>query len=138
MKRWNYSVFFLESIIVFMEIVLYFLDERPRPTEPPGPTPPTITVTISSPVIEIVDVGNTVRLDCQGFNIVKQVRSMRETVERVVLKPLFLNHIQQVGRVHINSTIIIFHVGSDHSSLAQTGWTSTGSGIRRAWLAYHC
>lgn len=35
--------------------------------------PPTITVVISSPVISIVDVGDTIRLPCRGYHVVTKL-----------------------------------------------------------------
>lgn len=38
------------------------------------PVPPTITVVISSPVIQIIDVGETVQLPCKAFHNIRRVR----------------------------------------------------------------
>lgn len=46
---------------------------QPPTTHRPIPTPPTIQVIVSSPVLQIVDVGNTVRLSCSGFHIIKKI-----------------------------------------------------------------
>lgn len=43
-------------------------------TERPIPRPPSISVVISSPVIQIIDVGETVRLPCTGYHNIKRVR----------------------------------------------------------------
>lgn len=41
--------------------------------EPEQPKKPNITVTVSSPVLQIVEVGNTVRLSCSGYHTVDRV-----------------------------------------------------------------
>lgn len=46
-------------------------------TQTPRPVPPTITVVISSPVIQIIDVGETVRLTCSAQHNIKRVRIFR-------------------------------------------------------------
>lgn len=47
-------------------------------TQRPAPRPPTISVVISSPVIQIINVGETVRLPCSGYNKAKRVSVERE------------------------------------------------------------
>lgn len=46
---------------------------EPPTTHRPRPIPPTIQVIVSSPVLQIVDVGNTVRLSCSAYHIIKQI-----------------------------------------------------------------
>lgn len=47
--------------------------ENVTPTE--RPVPPTISVVISSPVIQIIEVGETVRLPCTAYHNIRRVSS---------------------------------------------------------------
>lgn len=50
--------------------------EPPAPVVDPSrpqPTPPTITVQITSPVLQIVEYGQTVRLTCSGYSLVNRI-----------------------------------------------------------------
>lgn len=53
--------------------------------ERPPVTPPTISVTITSPIMQIVEFGQTVRLTCSGYSIVNRVS--RRTTVRIVNIP---------------------------------------------------
>lgn len=47
---------------------------------PEQPKKPNITVTVSSPVLQIVEVGNTVRLACTGYHIIDRVSFLISTI----------------------------------------------------------
>lgn len=61
-------LFHNKILIVFICIQEY---ETQVPTE--RPVPPTISVVISSPVIQIIEVGETVRLPCSAYHNIKRV-----------------------------------------------------------------
>jgi len=49
-----------------------------RPTRPPPyPESPSIVVKISSPTLQIVEVGETIRLSCNGYSVVDRVRALK-------------------------------------------------------------
>ncbi|XP_037037177.1 basement membrane-specific heparan sulfate proteoglycan core protein isoform X11 [Bradysia coprophila] len=82
---------------------------QPPTTHRPRPIPPTIQVIVSSPVLQIVDVGNTVRLSCSGFHIVKKI-------------PITVRWIKKEGRLpdrayEDHGTLVITNVQYDDSGV---------------------
>lgn len=51
--------------------VLPVAEQPPRP--PPHPTEPKISVTISSNLLQIIEIGDTVRVNCTGRHIITNV-----------------------------------------------------------------
>lgn len=74
--------------------------ETERPTE--RPIAPTITVMISSPVIQIIDVGETVRLNCSAHHNIKRVSI----------------YIYNIFFLHIKIGLFSIRIDSNHSHLA--------------------
>lgn len=80
----------------------------PTPKPPPIP-PPIITVTVSSPVIQIVDVGQTIRLPCTGYHNIKQVRQRKA----------------EKANYSIYVIRVLNFLDSNYGPLAQTRWRFT-------------
>lgn len=59
-----------KSILIFISQEIVEI-----PTE--RPVPPTISVVISSPVIQIIDVGETIRLPCTAYHNIQRVRKLK-------------------------------------------------------------
>lgn len=64
----------INNSIIVNQFLCNYLTERPV-TRPPinPPDKPTIKVTVQEPKIQIVEIGETVRLTCSGYYIVDRV-----------------------------------------------------------------
>lgn len=104
--------------------------ESVQPTEPPLSKQPTISVVISSPVIQIIDVGETIRLPCNAYNVVKQVSAIKSPASGARL--CWWSCI-----VKLDLFIGLSFLDSDHSHLAQARWTSSGPCIPTTRNTHH-
>lgn len=56
-----------------MNFNLNSIQEYDVPVQTERPESPTITVVVSSPVIQIIDVGETIRLPCTAYHNIRRV-----------------------------------------------------------------
>lgn len=89
--------------------MINFTAYQPPTTQRPVPIPPTIQVIVSSPVLQIVDVGNTVRLSCSGFHVIKKI-------------PITVRWVKKEGRLpdrayEDHGTLVIANVQYDDSGI---------------------
>lgn len=87
------------------------------------PRPPIITVVVSSPVIQIIDVGETVQLPCTAFHNIKRVWSI-------------LAYSLKIAGIKSTQTILNF-TDSNHSILAQRIRSTSSPIIPRTWRSYN-
>lgn len=70
-RRQNFQYSIILSEFQFLSISKLQDYESEHHTE--RPVPPTISVVISTPVIQIIDVGETVRVNCSAYHNIKRV-----------------------------------------------------------------